>query len=121
MRIFIGTHDIAAVVTNLAEGFRNLGHHVETAVWKKHQFYPHFEYDRIIKNVRDKISFNIGDDDSVSINNIPPDFQEWMLSFDLYVFIAGQSFFQGNMDFPILKEHGKKSSNLLHRQQIRKT
>ncbi len=119
MRIFIGTHDIAAVVTNLAEGFRNLGHHVETAVWKKHQFYPHFEYDRIIKNVRDKISFNIGDDDSVSINNIPPDFQEWMLSFDLYVFIAGQSFFQGNMDFPILKEHGKKITSFFCGSEVR--
>lgn len=47
MKIFIGSDDIASVLSGLSEGFKDLGHEVTTFVFSKNKFYEDIEYDII--------------------------------------------------------------------------
>lgn len=120
MRIFVGTYDIAGAVSNLAAGFRKLGHEVETGVWQKHSFRPDTPYDRDdLDEVRKAATYEHDEHGNMQVLNVSDDFANWMLSFDLYVFVASQSFFPANFDYPLLKAAGKKIACFMAGSEVR--
>src|SRR5438552_7623283 len=44
-RVLVGTVEIAGMLPDFADGFRQLGHQVTTAIGTRHPFYEHFKYD----------------------------------------------------------------------------
>jgi Glycosyl transferases group 1 len=45
VRVLVGTVEIAGMLPDFADGFRELGHDVTTVVSTRHPFYEHFQYD----------------------------------------------------------------------------
>ena len=47
MRILVGTHEIGRQLYDLADGFRKLGHHVDTVMAFRNPYLPELRYDYV--------------------------------------------------------------------------
>lgn len=97
MKIFIGSEDIASVLSGISEGFKELGHEVTTFVFSKNKFYEDTEYDIIapspliflqkIKNTQ-PLTTVIGHCNRILTNSfLYLKTDSWIKSNDLFIFI----------------------------------
>lgn len=108
LRIFVGTRNIASYAENLAEGFRALGHDAVTVErFNEAKFYKQFRPDHRLAEVLGESRITARPDGSLDVE-LAPEAREFILGFDVYVFIAAQSFLPGGMDLPLLRQQGKK-------------
>lgn len=121
MKIFIGTEEIASVITDLTVGFRKLGHDVTTYVQTKNKFYASSKYDIVRGNIFNNI-FNYLDSKKLSANIkyylgrideiISAPFtdirnRKIIKDHDLFIFIW-RPWLPESYLFPLLKKKGKK-------------
>ncbi len=121
MRVFIGTEEIASLLSDLARGFRELGNEVTTYVTAKNKFYTEHKYD-IVRGtlVNDIIHYwdwkflpkRLKDyfnrvDKLISIPYLKRKNKKLIEEHDLFIFLWGP-WLQESFLFPLLKEKGKK-------------
>jgi hypothetical protein len=121
MNIFIGTSEIASVLTELAEGFKELGHNVTTYVTEVNKFYEKNNYD-IKRNLFLNDQFNYKSKKWIpsriknEIEKIDLKFKSIYLKIknkkliennDLFIFIW-EPWIEESLLFPLIKSKGKK-------------
>ncbi len=121
MRIFIGTEEIASLLSDLAFGFKELGHKVTTYAAAKNKFYTTHKYD-IVRGtlVNDIIHYwdwkflpkRLKDyfnrvDKLISIPYLKRKNKKLVEEHDLFIFIW-KPWLQESYLFPLLKKKGKK-------------
>jgi hypothetical protein len=121
MKIFIGTQEIASVITDLSVGFKKLGHQVTTYVQAKNKYYNENKYDIIRGHIFNNI-FNYQNSKKLSANAkyylgrideiISAPFTEIrnrkiINNHDLFIFIW-QPWLPESYLFPLLKKRKKK-------------
>ncbi len=121
MRIFIGTEEIASVLSNLSYGFRELGHDVTTYVKSKNKFYHTARYNIVRQNLLNdilhytnwkilpqKLKYYLKRiDDIVSIPYLKIRNKSLIKNHDIFVFIW-HPWLDESYLFPLLKKKGKK-------------
>jgi len=121
MRVFIGTEEIASVLTDVAFGFKELGYHVTTYVSAKNKFYSTHKYDIVRGNlVNDIIHYwdwkflpkRLKDyfnrvDKLISIPYLKRKNRKLIEEHDLFIFIWRPWLHESYL-FPLLKKMGKK-------------
>ena len=109
MRILVGTFEIGRMVYDLAEGFRQLGHQVDTVVAFGNPYVSDLKYDRPFDQAALGALLR-----SVHANPEPRNSESMRLlnsllsDYDVYVFTFGTSLLPMNLDFPLLKRRGKR-------------
>jgi hypothetical protein len=106
-RALVGTFDICAAATNIARALRTQGWEVETAVWRKHEpHFGHLTYDHMLSEPRPELQFY--PDAGGAVRCVPSRaYFEFLLGFDLYVFVASHSLLPAGLDLPLLRSAGK--------------
>jgi hypothetical protein len=114
-RILVGTTEIGRHLYDLADGFRRLGHHVDTAAGWRNPQQPNLRYDfnpshalfpdESIRQRHPLIRYplrvlNLG----AQLLQLP----YFLNAYDVYVFQFGGSLWPGNRDYPLLKRLRKK-------------
>ena len=120
MRVFIGCHDIASILTGLAEGFEESGHTVTRFVFGTNKFYPQLKYDIIVEPSIEKTLRYTSKSFPGFIRSILSRIDNQLLSFklkrmtpslisghDLFVFIW-QPWLEESVIYKKLKQHNKK-------------
>lgn len=121
MKIFIGVADIASLLTELANGFEELGHNVTTYVAEKERFYGEYEYsiirgtffDNLInykkwKFLTDKMKYNLKRlDEILSVPYIKYKNRYIIENHDVFIFIWRPWINESRL-FRQLKKKGKK-------------
>lgn len=121
MRIFIGTEEIASLLSGVAAGFKELGHEVTTYATAKNKFYATYKYDVVRGTVvNDLIHYydwkffpnRLKDyckriDNLLSIPYLKWKNKKLINDHDLFVFIW-QPWLPESYLFPLLKKKGKK-------------
>lgn len=122
-RIFVGTIEIARQLYDIAEGFRSLGHEVHTGVFGRNPQHPDLTYDQQID-----LGAFYGALGELLQNPVIAWLQPsataerlkaLLTSYDVYVFQWGGSLLPNNLDFPILKQLGKKIVTIFNGTEIR--
>jgi hypothetical protein len=121
MNIFIGTEEIASVITDLAYGFKKLGHQVTTYTQTKNKFYTNSKYDIVRGDIFNNI-FNYHNskilpanikyyiariDQAFSAPFIAIRNKKIIKEHDLFIFIW-HPWLPESYLFPALKKKGKK-------------
>lgn len=122
-RIFVGTIEIARQLYDIAEGFRALGHDVDTGVFGRNPQHPDLKYDHSV----DLGSFygvlsELGQNPVMSWLRPSPvaeQLKALLTSYDVYVFQWGGTLLPNNLDLPILKQLGKKVVSIFNGTEIR--
>jgi Glycosyl transferases group 1 len=104
LRVLVGTMEIAGMLPDFADGFRQLGHRVTTAISTKHSFYPHIKYD--IELQADV--FRGPGLSSLNRAARAARILKLILSHDLFVFIWAGSSLRWGTELPILRALGKR-------------
>ncbi|MCJ7531804.1 MAG: hypothetical protein MUO64_12335 [Anaerolineales bacterium] len=97
MRILVGSHEIAGLLLDFAEGFRSLGHQVTTVIHQHHRFYPDLQYDV-----------------DISAGASSEFISQLILNHDLFFFQFGHSLLPANLDFHLIKRSGKRIISLFN-------
>lgn len=121
MRIFIGTEEIASLLSDLASGFKDMGYKVTTYVTAKNKFYPTHKYD-IVRGtlINDLIHYwewkflsnRLKDyckriDTFISVPYLKWKNRKLIEDHDLFIFIW-KPWLDESYLFPLLKKKGKK-------------
>ena len=120
MRIFIGTEEIASILTNLSVGFNELGHTVTTYVTAKNEFYARDKYDivrgRLLYSMfrydRKKIPVRITDylgriDEIITSQYLKYKNRKLIDTHDVFIFLW-RPWLPESYLFPLLKKLNKK-------------
>ncbi len=120
MRIFIGTEDIASILTNLSIGFKELGHTVTTYVTVSNKFYANNKYNRIRGRVLHNIfryderkmpavikKYLLKIDNRITSQYLKYKNKKLIDTHDVFVFIW-KPWLPESYLFPILKKQNKK-------------
>ncbi len=121
MKIFIGTEEIASLLSGVADGFKELGHEVTTYTTAKNKFYTTYKYDVVRGTVvNDLIRYydwkflpkRLKDycnriDTVLSIPYLKWKNKELINNHDLFIFIW-RPWLPESYLFPLLKKKGKK-------------
>ena len=121
MRIFIGTEEIASLLSNLASGFRELGYEITTYAKYQNRFYAAHTYNIVRGNFLNDI-FHYQDwkflpprlkdyirraDDIITVPYLKWKNKKIINDHDLFIFIW-QPWLPESYLFPLLKKRGKK-------------
>ena len=121
MRIFIGTEEIASLMTDLTYGFKGLGFKVTTYTKSRNRFYPLNKYDitrgKLLNDIfhyenwkvlPKKIKYYIGRiDDIVTAPYLKIRNKKLIDDHDIFIFIW-QTWLPESYLFPLIKKSGKK-------------
>jgi hypothetical protein len=121
MRIFIGTEEIASLISDLAFGFKELGHSVTTYVRSKNKYYTSHNYDIVRGNLLEGafhyqdskfLSLRLKDhikrvDEGITHTWLKRKNRKLIDDHDLFIFIWRPWLPEAYL-FPLLKEKGKK-------------
>lgn len=123
MRILVGTFEICRHVFDLAEGFRKLGHEVDSVVAFRNPFCADLPYTLDISHqqMHHQVA-RLLKDPLAAFLEMPKELQQFrqlVLDYDVYVFVFGHSILPGNQDFPILKQFGKKIISIFEGSDVR--
>jgi hypothetical protein len=103
LRILVGTVETAGQIPDIADGFRQLGHAVTTAVSHRHPFYPHHRYDVEIHKQQIHWSWKVNH--MIQLGRLPP----LVARHDVFVFLwGGTSLLVNNSEYPLLRTLGKR-------------
>jgi len=115
MKVFIGTNDIARILTGFKEGFQSIGCDVTTLVREKHPFYK-VDYDHVIPR-KFKNSHSISNqslkkiveftDFNIQNIRIKRKLSSFIEDHDVFVFIW-QSLQKNSSDYELIKKANKK-------------
>ncbi|MEX1055624.1 MAG: hypothetical protein WED81_06310, partial [Rhodothermales bacterium] len=120
MRILVGTFEIGRMVHDLAEGFRRLGHHVDTVMAAVNPYFRDLHYNygfsqtelgEVVSSLKEKP--HLKDSKPMRVLNL------LLSDYDVYVFIFASSLLPDNLDFPLLKSRGKKIISLFNGSDVR--
>lgn len=126
MRIFLGTNDVAKILTGLKEGFLANGCEVTTLVKDLHPFYD-FDYDHTIlrrfknsanyknKHIRRAVEFA---DYSIQNYRIKTRLDRFIEEHDVFVFLWS-SLQKKYADYPLIKKANKKIVNVFVGSEVR--
>jgi tetratricopeptide (TPR) repeat protein len=117
-RVLVGTHNIAAYVGNLTAGLRALGFPTDAVLLQNHKFYGDQGGDYFYEDVM-RGSTITRDERGDLRCQLSRETLEFLLGYDLYVFVAAHSFLPGNLDFPILERAGKTIVSWLCGSEVR--
>jgi hypothetical protein len=115
MKVFLGTHDIARILTGFKEGFQSLGCTVTTLVREQHPFYEQ-EYDYTISrkfpnsiSIKNKYTRKLIEYADFNIQNlrIKQKLNRFIQEHDVFVFIW-QSLQKNFADYELIKAANKK-------------
>lgn len=104
LRVLVGTIEIAGMLPDFADGFRQLGHQVTSAIGTKHPFYPHFKYDVDLQS-------DVFPGPGSTWLNRPARaarILKLIFSHDLFVFIWAGSSLRWGTELPLLRALGKR-------------
>ncbi len=103
-RVLVGTVEIAGMLPDFADGFRQLGHQVTSAIVSRHPFYEHFKYDVDLQS-------DVFHRTTARWLNRPARatrILKLISQHDLFVFIWGGSTLRWGTELPLLKRLGKR-------------
>ncbi len=104
LRVLVGTVEIAGMLSDFADGFRQLGHHVTSAIATKHPFYPHLKYDVDLE----ADVFSGSGLKWLNRTARATRILKLILTHDLFVFIWAGSSLRWGTDLPLLQALGKR-------------
>lgn len=123
MRILVGTFEICRHVFDLADGFRQLRHEVDSAVAFRNPFCKDLPYTIDFHQQRMHHQFvRLLKDPLGAFLEMPAELQQMrrlLLDYDVYVFVFGHSLLPGNQDFPLLKKLSKKIISIFEGSDVR--
>lgn len=117
LRILIGTVEICRQIYDFADGFRQLGHEVDTVTVHKNSFNLELAYDYDWHNYLRTIQANIRHD-KIDLK-LSSEVNRFLNDYDVYLFQFGGSLLPGNLDFPILRKRGKVVLSFFNGNDIR--
>jgi len=116
MRILVGAGEIAGQISTIADGFRQLGHHVTTVIRYRNPLYPDIEYDIDLSSEIIRSPRSIARSKSLPIR-IPrylitqsakwPKILKLIASHDVF-FFQYLSLLSANRDYPLIKKFDKR-------------
>ena len=123
MRIFVGTFEICRQLHDMADGFRKLGHEVDTVVSGYNPFYKDLKYEYVINQMKLYEHLKAFLKRPLETFLHPPDdligLRHFLTYYDVYVFQFGHSVLPANQDFPILRKLGKKIISVFNGSDVR--
>ncbi|MFQ5571599.1 MAG: hypothetical protein ACE5G0_18110, partial [Rhodothermales bacterium] len=123
MRILVGTFEICRQLYDMADGFRKLGHEVDTVVTCYNPFYKDLTYTYLID--QSKLYQQLVDlvkRPVPTFLSLPDDLvglRHFLTHYDVYVFQFAHSLLPANRDFPLLKQQGKKIISVFNGSDVR--
>ena len=127
MKVFIGCHNLANMMSIYKKGFQEIGAEVDCYIQSEHPFYQEkfIQLDKtidvsiqIINSYLMKNSRQSFYDDPVLLKQLEPVIQKY-LDYDIYIFLNCMSLLPGNLDYPILKSKDKIIISLFSGSEVR--
>jgi hypothetical protein len=119
-KILVGTTDIAGQLSAFADGFRQLGHKVTTAISEKNPFYPDVQYDIEVSRREIQWSWKVNRSAQVAWLLWLAARRRLIARHDVFVFMwAGKSLLDYNSEYPFLKLLGKRIVSIFNGDDVR--
>jgi len=122
MRILLGTAEISRQIYDMADGFRQLGHEVETLMYLPCPFHPELRYDHLINPGAfwQQIGIaNAGQGTPQPSEHALSFLNRLLQDFDVYIFQFASSILPNNVDFKMLKKRDKKIIAIFNGSDVR--
>ncbi|CAN5806975.1 glycosyltransferase family 4 protein [soil metagenome] len=114
MRILVGTVDTAGQIPDIADGLRQIGYQVTTAVSERNPFYPHHQYDVEVYKRTIRWSWKVNH--LIQLARLP----SLIAPHDVFVFLwGGTSLVVNNSEYPLLRALGKRIVSMFCGDDIR--